>query len=107
MAILLYPFFLIIFWYKNVVSKTLKLLASFLVYVLNLLSIPILIKTFFKPLKNEYRQGLVGFSVIIGIFVKSILIIANFLFFSLFLFISLVIFLVVVLMPLIVVYVLF
>ena len=30
--------------------------------------------TFFKPLKNEYRKGLVGFSIVMGVFVKSILI---------------------------------
>lgn len=33
-----------------------------------------MLKTFFKPLKNEYRKGLVGFSIVMGIFVKTILI---------------------------------
>ncbi len=33
-----------------------------------------MIRTFFKPLKNEYRQGLVFFSIVMGIFVKTALI---------------------------------
>lgn len=107
MAILMYPIFLVIFWYKNVVAQTFEFLFSFLVYILNLLSVPILLKTFFKPLKNEYRQGLVGFSIIIGIFVKSILIVINFSLFIIFLFISLIIFFAVLLMPLLAAYILF
>lgn len=33
-----------------------------------------MIRTFFKPLKNEYRKGLVVFSIGMGIFVKTVLI---------------------------------
>jgi hypothetical protein len=40
----------------------------------SLLSLPLLVRTFFKPLKNEYRDGLVLFSVIFGMVIKSILI---------------------------------
>jgi hypothetical protein len=36
-----------------------------------------LLQTFFKPLKNEYRKGLVGFSIAMGIVVKSFLIVAD------------------------------
>jgi len=32
------------------------------------------LRTFFKPLKNEYRQGLIGFSIAMGIIIKSVLI---------------------------------
>jgi hypothetical protein len=42
-----------------------------------LFSLPLFIRTFFKPLKNEYRQGLVGFSRGMGMFIKSILILAD------------------------------
>lgn len=42
-----------------------------------LFSLPLLLRTFFQPIKNEYRQGLVGFSIGMGIAVKSMLIIAN------------------------------
>jgi len=40
----------------------------------SLLSLPLLVRTFFKPLKNEYRDGLVLFSVIFGMVIKSMLI---------------------------------
>lgn len=43
------------------------------IYIANLLSVPLLLRTFFKPLKSEYREGLVLFSVLMGIIVKSIL----------------------------------
>lgn len=33
-----------------------------------------MVRTFFKPLKNEYRKGLVAFSIGMGIVVKTILI---------------------------------
>ena len=40
-----------------------------------LFSLPIFLKTFFQPIKNEYRKGLVGFSIGMGMFIKTILII--------------------------------
>ncbi len=33
-------------------------------------SIKMLLQTFFQPIKNEYREGLVRFSIVMGIFVK-------------------------------------
>jgi len=42
--------------------------------VLKFLSLEILARTFFKPWKNEYREGLVGFAVFMGIFIKSMII---------------------------------
>lgn len=41
------------------------------------LSLPLLLRTFFKPIKNEYRSGLVGFSIGMGMAVKSVLIVVN------------------------------
>lgn len=43
-----------------------------------MLSVPILLKTFFKPLKNEYRDGLVWFSIIMGMLVKSVILFVDF-----------------------------
>jgi len=79
MGILYYPYFLLGFWYKDVLFASLKFSQNFLLYWLQLVSVPILVKTFFKPLKNEYREGLVVFSITIGIIVKSLLLIAIFL----------------------------
>ncbi len=36
-----------------------------------------MIKTFFRPWKNEYREGLVGFSIFMGIVFKSLFITAD------------------------------
>lgn len=47
---------------------------------LELFSLPLLIKTFFKPWKNEYRQGLVGFSIGMGMFIKTLVIIVDVIF---------------------------
>lgn len=44
---------------------------------LQLFSLPLFVRTFFQPLKNEYRQGLVGFSRAMGMVVKTFFIIAD------------------------------
>ncbi|MBI2034903.1 MAG: hypothetical protein HYT11_04190 [Candidatus Levybacteria bacterium] len=36
-----------------------------------------MIRTFFKPIKNEYREGLVAFSIGMGMAVKSTIIFVN------------------------------
>lgn len=41
-----------------------------------------MIRTFFKPLKNEYRKGLVVFSIGMGIFIKTALIFFDLVFFD-------------------------
>jgi len=46
-----------------------------------------MLKTFFRPWKNEYREGLVGFSIFMGVVIKSLFILAD-----LVLFIGLIIF---------------
>ncbi len=40
-------------------------------------ALPLFLRTFFKPLKNEYRQGLVGFSRAMGMIIKTFFIIAD------------------------------
>lgn len=44
---------------------------------MQLFSLPLFIKTYFRPWKNEYRKGLVGFSIAMGMFVKTIVIIVD------------------------------
>lgn len=76
-----FPFLFLKFWYfeapRNMVLFFLSLNESFL----QLVSLPLLLGTFFRPLKNEYREGLVWFSLIMGIVVKTILISIGFLLF--------------------------
>lgn len=58
---------------------SIKFSKNFLLYWFYLVSVPILVKAFFKPLKNEYREGLVVFSITIGVIVKFLLLSAIFL----------------------------
>jgi len=44
---------------------------------LGVVSLPLMLKTFFKPWKNEYREGLIGFSIFMGIAIKSLFILAD------------------------------
>ena len=48
---------------------------------MQLFSLPLLVKTFFKPWKNEYREGLVAFSIGMGMFIKIFVIFVDLLLF--------------------------
>ena len=74
---LLYPFKLLIFWYHDICLGAVDLFTRFNSYLLRMFSVPLLLRTFFKPLKNEYRKGLVLFSIVFGIFLKGFLIITS------------------------------
>jgi len=73
-AFLYYPGYLTMFWFRDVLGSVVRFFIEFNRYVLSLLSFYLLLKTFFKPLKNEYRSGLVLFSTIFGIAIKSFII---------------------------------
>ncbi|MDO8583100.1 MAG: AAA family ATPase [bacterium] len=80
------PLVFLRFWFldfpKNLIIFFVSLNSAFL----QLFSLPLLIRTYFKPWKNEYRKGLVGFSIAMGIFIKTIFIVAGtFLLFVIFL----------------------
>lgn len=77
MSIIFYPLFIILFWYVDIPLKALRFMHSLNLYVLHLLSVPILARTFFKPIKNEYHKGLIIFSIFFGISIKSILIVVS------------------------------
>ena len=74
MSIILYPLFILLFLYVDIPLKTVRFMHSLNMYMLHLLSVPILVRTLFKPLKNEYHKGLILFSILFGISVKSVLI---------------------------------
>ncbi|HVF69561.1 MAG TPA: hypothetical protein VNA13_03270 [Xanthomonadales bacterium] len=65
------------FWFFEAPRGIYKFFASLNHAFFQVFALPLFIKTFFKPLKNEYRQGLVGFSRAMGIFIKSLIIIAD------------------------------
>lgn len=73
-AFIYYPVYLTIFWYKDVLGGLFGFFIQLNRYIASLLSLPLLIRTFFAPLKNEYREGLVLFSILFGVAIKSVII---------------------------------
>lgn len=76
-AYLTLPLVFIRFWFLDAPRTMVFYFASVNKAFLHLISLPLFVRTFFKPLKNEYRKGLVGFSIGMGIVVKSVLIIVD------------------------------
>ncbi len=74
---LVLPLMFLKFWFYESPVGIYKFFASLNNAFFQLFSLPLLVKTYFKPLKNEYRQGLVGFSIGMGMFVKTFFIIAD------------------------------
>lgn len=71
------PIIFLKFWYWDAPAEMLGFFGSLNGYFMQLFSLPLCIKTFFQPLKNEYREGLVGFSRAMGILLKTGLIIVD------------------------------
>lgn len=65
------------FWYIEAPLEMAGFFGSLNDYFMQLLSLPLCLKTYFQPLKNEYREGLVGFSRAMGILLKTGLIIVD------------------------------
>ena len=65
------PLLLAKFWYIDAPIGILNYFGSLNGSFLRMFSFSILLRTFFQPIKNEYRQGLVGFSIGMGIAIKS------------------------------------
>ncbi len=82
MNILLLPLNILKFWYLEAP----KLLFSFFISLdkafLGVFSLPLMLKTFFRPWKNEYREGLIGFSIVMGVVIKSLFILADLILFT-------------------------
>ncbi len=75
------PLIFLKFWYFDSPRELLGFFGSLNNAFFQLFSLPLFLRTFFKPLKNEYREGLVGFSIGMGIAVKTVLIIVDLLIF--------------------------
>lgn len=69
----MYPLDLLVFWYHDVGFGVIDFFVKLNSYLAKLFSVGLLLQTFFKPLKNEYRKGLVLFSIVFGIFIKTFL----------------------------------
>lgn len=77
MSYLSFPLIFLKFWFLEAPRGLIAFFASLNNAFLQLFSLSLLVKTFFKPWKNEYRKGLVGFSIAMGMFVKTFVIIAD------------------------------
>jgi hypothetical protein len=77
---LFFDFF--IFWFFEAPKNMILYFTSVNNSFFKIFSIRVLLRTFFRPWKNEYRQGLVGFSIFMGIFIKSMIISFSLLLFS-------------------------
>jgi hypothetical protein len=71
------PFTFLKFWYIDATVEIVSFFASLNNYFMQLFALPLCLRTYFKPLKNEYREGLVGFSRAMGIVVKTVFIITD------------------------------
>ncbi|OGH17560.1 MAG: hypothetical protein A3C22_01680 [Candidatus Levybacteria bacterium RIFCSPHIGHO2_02_FULL_37_10] len=71
------PLLVLKFWFLEAPLGLISFFGSLNSSFLNLFSLPLLIKTYFRPWKNEYRKGLVGFSIAMGIFVKTFVVVAD------------------------------
>ena len=76
------------FWYLESPREIVAFFGSLNKAFFQLFSLPLFIRTFFKPLKNEYRPGLVGFSRGMGMFIKSVFILVDIIMLVLLLFIE-------------------
>jgi len=74
---MLLPFEFLKFWFWLAPAELAQILASLNSAFLQLFSLPLLVKTYFKPWKNEYREGLVGFSIGMGMLIKTFFIVAD------------------------------
>jgi len=86
------PFAILTFWYIESPVSLMRCFISINKGFFQLFSLPLFLKTYTKPLKNEYREGLVGFSIAIGVVIKTGFIIADTLMLLILLFLEAVVF---------------
>lgn len=68
------PLMFLQFWFIESPVKMLAFFSALNRAFSRFFSLNLFIRTFFKPWKNEYRKGLVGFSIAMSMFFKSIMI---------------------------------
>nr|MBI5455661.1 hypothetical protein [Candidatus Levybacteria bacterium] len=107
MSIILLPFYILKFWYLEAPINLLKYFFHLNKAFFHLFSLPLMLRTFFKPWKNEYREGLIKFSIFMGMAFKSIFIIADIFLFLFLLLLEVVLFMGFLAWPIITFYMLF
>lgn len=75
------PLVFLQFWFYDLPKEVAHYFLSVNKVYFHLFSVKMLLQTFFKPIKNEYREGLVHFSIGLGIFVKTCVLLVAFILF--------------------------
>lgn len=76
------PLLFLKFWFIDSPKNIILYFGSLNNAFFQLFSLPLLLKTFFKPWKNEYRKNLIFVALLIGIVIKSFVIFADLLIFA-------------------------
>lgn len=105
-GLILLPFNFLKFWFFEAPLLLFSFFLSLNKAFLHLFSLPLLVRTYFKPWKNEYRPGLVGFSIGMGMFIKTFVILSDLILLLCLLFIEVFLILGFILWPFITVYLL-
>ncbi|MDP2671269.1 MAG: hypothetical protein Q8P13_02290 [bacterium] len=69
------PIDFVVWWFLEATVELIQILIYIFRAFLQLLSIDSIFKTFFKPWKNEYREGLTRFATFFGVGLKSLLLV--------------------------------
>lgn len=62
------------FWFIEAPKGMIDYFFSFNSTAMKFLSLGVLARSFFRPWKNEYREGLIGFAIFMGVIIKSLII---------------------------------
>ena len=74
---ILLPFLFLKFWFWDAPAEIIGFFRSLNGAFNEAFSFTLFLKTFFNPIKNEYREGLIGFSRAVGIVIKSTFLIVD------------------------------
>jgi hypothetical protein len=80
--ILSLPLSILKFWYLEAPKNIFRFFISLNVAFLGVFSLSLMLKTYFRPWKNEYREGMVRFAIFMGIVIKSLFIMADLIIFA-------------------------
>lgn len=83
LGILSFPSILFKFWFFEAPVSLVEYFASLNNAFLELFSLPLLVRTYFKPWKNEYRKDFIMVAIGLSIIIKTFIILADLLLFLL------------------------
>ncbi|OGY23117.1 MAG: hypothetical protein A2Y57_03215 [Candidatus Woykebacteria bacterium RBG_13_40_7b] len=97
--ILSLPLLFLYWWYIEASVNILKYFNLALGAIAHIISIEIILKTFFKPWRSEFREGFVGVAILVGVMVRTFVLFADLIILSASLLIFVIIFLLWLILP--------